>query len=259
MVETALDTAHAAMTANEDDDAARLAFYARLAEAELFVVLDAEPDGDTVEPRLLDEDGARYVLVFDRSDRLAAYCGQVAPQVALSGRALAQMLRGQGLGLALNAGTAPSDMRIGAEAVDWLAATLAAAPETAEGRPVEMFDPRGVPEALLTALDRKLAGARGMADAAWLVGVRYADDRRGHLLAFVGAPVAAHEALAAAVREALVFSGIEAGALDVTFVAPDAPVAARLGRVGLRFDLPIPDRLTPAAPGGDPARPPKLR
>ena len=201
----------------------------------------------------------RYVLAFDRPARLAAFAGGVAPQVTLSGRALAGMLAGQDLGIALNLQSAPSAMLIPPGAVDWLDATLAVRPEEAEARAVELFAPKGLPEVLLSALDRKLASARGLAEAAFLAGVRYEDGRRGHLLAFVGAPPQAAEALASGVREALVFSGIDAGALDVTFVAADGPVAERLARVALRFDLPVPDRLTPSAPGSDPDRPPKLR
>jgi hypothetical protein len=62
------------------------------------------------------------------------------------------------------------------------------------------------------------------------------------------------------VSEALVFSGIEAGALDVGFTTPDSAFADRLGRVGLRFDLPeVAERVERVAPGSDPDSPPKLR
>ncbi len=259
MDETPIDLRHAAMMADAADAGARLAFYERLADGELFLLLDAEPEGDTVEPRLLVSEGARYVLAFDREARLSAFAGAVTPQATLSGRALAAMLAGQGLGIALNPEVAPSAMLIPAEAVDWLAATLSGIPEVASGRAVEVFAPGGVPEALLRGLDAKLAAMRGMAEAAWLVGVRYEDGRRGHLLAFVGAVPQAEEALAVAVREALVFSGVEAGALDVTFVAPDAAVVGRMARVGMRFDLPITGRSASTAPGMDPEMPPKLR
>ncbi|MEO0865181.1 MAG: SseB family protein, partial [Pseudomonadota bacterium] len=59
----------------------------------------------------------------------------------------------------------------------------------------------------------------------------------------------------------LTFSGIEAGALDVGFFDGADPVTERLARVGLRFDLPQPAPATagPAAPGMDPAHPPRLR
>ena len=70
--------------------------------------------------------------------------------------------------------------------------------------------------------------------------------------------------LAKAVSEALVFSGLEEGALDVAFFAGDAPLAARLAAVGLRFDLPEPAaaeevQVPGAAPGMDKGKPPILK
>ena len=58
------------------------------------------------------------------------------------------------------------------------------------------------------------------------------------------------------------FSGIEAGALDVLFIRDSDPLAASLTRVGLRFDLPeiqAPERVERIAPGSDPDSPPILR
>ena len=69
-------------------------------------------------------------------------------------------------------------------------------------------------------------------------------------------------ALAKAAGEALTFSGIEAGAIDVAFFDASDPVAASLSRFGLRFDLPVPADPEPVvrvAPGGDPDKPPILR
>ena len=67
--------------------------------------------------------------------------------------------------------------------------------------------------------------------------------------------------MAQAVAEALTFSGIEAGSLDVGFFAAHDPICASLARLGLRFDLPEPVALQVpgAAPGMDPDVPPKLR
>ena len=73
---------------------------------------------------------------------------------------------------------------------------------------------------------------------------------------------AAEQALANAASEALTFSGIEAGAMDVGFFASDDPVVAKLAKVGLRFDLPQGEGLqqTPRmAPGMDPSKPPILK
>lgn len=257
---TPLDLAHAAMEAAPEDDAARLRFYERLADGEVFLLLAGAPEGENVEPELFDVADARFVLVFDREERLARFTGRISPYVALSGRAIAGMLAGQGIGLAVNPEVAPSQILIPPDAVDWLAETLSDGPAEAEARPEEITAPRGLPEALLTALDAKLASAGGMARFAYLAGVTYTGGARGHLLGFVGATPGAEPALAQAINEALTFSGLEAAALDLAFFATSDPMAATLARHGLRFDLPQPpapeDR---PAPGSDPEKPPILR
>jgi len=79
-------------------------------------------------------------------------------------------------------------------------------------------------------------------------------------LAFVDAVDGSENALASAASEALTFSGIEAGVMDVLFVKASDPLAAYLAKVGLRFDLPEAHTgQAPGAPGMDPANPPKLR
>jgi len=259
MDETPLDQAHSAMMAAEGDDAMRLRFYERIADVELYLLLDAEPDADQVTPILLDEG---YVLVFDRAERLAAYVGKPAPYVALSGRAIAQMLEGQDLGLAVNLGVAPSEILLPAGAMAWLRDTLAQEAGEVEARIAQVLPPKGLPETLITAIDEKLATATGMAAGAFLVAVDYTGGGRGHLLAFVGAIPRAQDALVRAASEALTFSGIEAGAMDVGFFAPNDAVVAKLAKVGLRFDLPQGEGLqhTPRMPpGSDPSKPPILK
>jgi hypothetical protein len=259
---TPLDTAHEAMEAAPEDGGARLAFYDRLAGSELIVLLEAEPEGDTIRPRLFPVEGQNFVLVFDREDRLTAFAEGAAPYAALSGRALAGMLAGQRIGMAVNPDVAPSSILIDADAVAWLAETLSQSPDEVEETPEEFTAPVGLPERLLTALDARLAAAEGLARMAYLVGVTYAGGRRGHLLAFVAPLPGAEPSLARAVADALTFSGIEAGSLDVGFFRTSDPVAASLARVGLRFDLPEApalDQMPGAAPGMDKSRPPKLR
>lgn len=260
MTGTPLDRAHAAMEAAPKDEACARAFYARLAAAELFVLLAEEPAGDEITPELFDLGDQRFVLAFDTEERLSDFAERIVPYVALSGRAVAQMLAGQGIGLAFNIEVAPSATLLPSEAVDWLAGTLAGEPTETEARPEEISAPLNLPDALLTALDARLAGAEGMARMAYLVGARYAGGASGHLLGFVDAPQGAEAALARAVQEALVFSGLDAGAIDVAFFDASDPVAATLARHGLRFDLPQPAKgHVPGAPGSDPDRPPKLR
>ncbi|MGY3437811.1 MULTISPECIES: SseB family protein [unclassified Marinovum] len=257
---TVLDSAHAAMEAEAADDTARLRFYERLADSEMFLLLTREPEGDSIEPELFEVADARFVLVFDREERLAQFTGKISPYAALSGRAIAAMLTGQGIGLAVNPEVAPSSILIPPEAVDWLATTLAHGPTEAEARLEEVTPPAGLPDALLQALDAKLASATGLARFAYLAGVTYDSGAKGHILGFVGTAPGAEPALAGAVNEALTFSGIEAGALDVAFFAASDPTAAALARHGLRFDLPQPAQpLARPAPGSDPDKPPMLR
>ena len=95
MTDTPLDTAHIAMDAQPDNDTARLQFYERLADSELFLLLEKDADGDQIEPRLFDTEELRLVLVFDREHRLTAFAEGPAPYAALSGRSLVDMLDGQ--------------------------------------------------------------------------------------------------------------------------------------------------------------------
>jgi len=258
---TPIDVAHGAMVANEEDDLARLRFYESLAETELFMLLEGEPEGDQISPAMFEVEDQSFVLIFDREERMSEFYGkEIAPYAALSGRAMAQMLEGQRIGMALNMGVAPSAMLVPAEAVDWLAQTLGSDPEQVEGQITELTAPKGLPETLLTALDRKLASAAGLAVEAYLCGVTYEGGGRGHMLAFVGTVEGAEGALTAAVNEALVFSGIDAGMLDVAHLEGGDPVSERVAKVGLRFDLPTPQMPSQpgANPGMDPNKPPKL-
>ncbi|MCK0096689.1 SseB family protein [Yoonia sp. F2084L] len=257
---TDLDQAHAAMEAAPENDAARLRFYERLADTELFMLLGAEADGDQITPELFEIEDQNFTLVFDREERLSQFVGRVAPYAGVPGRALANMLAGQGIGLALNLEVAPSAMLIPAEAVDWLVATLSHGPDETEARLTEVSAPGGLPEVVVSGLDRKLAIAAGLARFAYLAAATYEDRARGHVLAFVDAVEGAEKALASAASEALTFSGIEAGVMDVLFVRASDPLAAHLAKVGLRFDLPEPEvPQVPGAPGMDPEKPPKLR
>lgn len=259
---TPLDTAHDAMQAAPDDDRARLRFYERLADSELFLMLTEEAKDDRVSPELFELPVATYVLVFDREERLSTFAGRAVPYAGLSGRAIAGMLAGQGIGLGLNLEVAPSSILIPPDAVDWLAATLAEAPSEVEERIAEFTRPAGLPEDLLAALDQKLAMTAGLARQAFLVGTVGESGARGHLLAFIDAEDGARAALAKAAGEALTFSGLEAGVMDVGFFAAHDQAAAALARHGLRFDLPEPAKVSEVvrpAPGSDPEKPPILK
>lgn len=276
MDDTPLEAARRAMDAAEAAEAAeggtaaaaaRLRFFARLADTELFLLIeDDEAAGDAISPQVYSVDDGQIVLAFDSEARLAAFLGGPAPYAALPGRGLAAWLSGQGVGLGVNLTAEGQGTLLPAEAVDWLAATLrdGAIPEVREDLRAEaLAPPAGLPEALLPALEAKLARAGGLAEAAILAGVRYAGGGRGHLLALIAPAPGAETALVRAVQEALVFSGVEAGSLDVVFPERGSPLAQRLDLVGLRIALPAPPApprpAAPPPPGSDPDRPPRLK
>ena len=260
---TALDRAHAAMQGNERAQSIdRLRFYECLADAELFVLLDQEATHETISPDVFEVADGRFVLAFDLQERLAEFTGHVAPYAAMSGRVLVQMLDGQDIGLGVNLEVAPSSILIPPDALGWLNRTLDQEPDRVEARIDGFTPPDGLPEALIGALQAKLVRAAGLVQAAYLVGVRYEDGRLGHLLGFVGAAMPVQEALAKAAGEALTFTGVAAGAMDVGFFAPDDPVVVRLATCGICLDLPSPvarQEQPRLAPGSDPAKPPILR
>jgi len=261
--QTTLDLAYLAMEPQPDAEAPRLAFHDKLSATELFLMLAEEADGDPISPEVFEVEGGSVVLAFDRVERLAEFAGRIVPYAAMSGATLAGLLAGQGLGLGLNLGVAPASTLLPSDAMDWLADMLAEAPAEVQARPESFFAPKGLPDALLTSLDARLAASAGLADAAYLTGVRYDDGAQGHLMAFLGAVPGAEDALARSVSSALSFSGIEAGAIDVVFLSADDPLQAALSKAGLRFDLPAPEAAPTAvpgsAPGMEPNRPPKLR
>lgn len=262
MTKTPLDLAYAAMQSDPENDASRLPYFERLADSELFLLLEKEADADKISPELFETEEGRFVLVFDREERLVDFTGRPAPFVALSGRIVAHMVVEQGIGLGVNLGVEGGENLLDPQALGWLLQTLDHSPEEVEDVPAELLPPKGLPEVLLGALDRKLPSAVGLATSAHLASVIYKSGRRTHILAFLDAKLGAEEALANAVSEALTFSGIEAGELDVLFVRGEEPMVAPIMRVGLRFDLPQPEQpetIEVAAPGSDPSKPPILR
>ena len=262
-----LDAAASRMHAAPEDLPARLRFHAELADTELFVLLETEVAEGQLQPQVFDLSQGRAVLVFDSELRLAEFAGAAVPYAALPGRVLVPMLAGAGLSLLVNAGQ-PSAAFLPPEALSWLATTLAGAKtEEAEARAARFGAvdlPPAVLDLLRPALERRLRGMPGLS-AALLASVLWQDGRRGHVLALGGVGTAARPALAQAVAEALELSGLEAGALDVIF--PDAAALGSIMASGLALApepfVPPSDSRTEvipaAAPGMDPARPPRLR
>lgn len=259
---TPLDTAQAAMDAAPNDTTKRLAFYERVADSELFLVLETEPIADKIQPALFPVEDEEYALVFDNESRLAEFTQNPTPFLAMAGRQITAMLAGQNIGIGLNLAVAPSSMLLPASAVQWLHDTLGSSPEASEAIPIAIFPPGQLPETLITALDTKLATMEGLAKFAYLAEIEYERRPRSHVLAFIDAIPDAEPAIASAVSEALKFSGIEAGSLDVIFLSATNKMSSLLSKKGLRFDLPTRtnfETVKMEAPGSNPNKPPILR
>ncbi len=251
-----------------ENEAKRLAVYDRLADAELFVRLEEEPEGETIRPQVFSTEEGDFVLAFDLEERLAQFSDEVQPYAALPGRVIAQYLVGENIGLGINLTVAASAMLLPPQAMEWLTEALSHDPETTQGSPVEFTAPALPPAILgllLPAFEAKLDQLAGLASHALLAGVCYDDGRHGHVLAILGADERLRPGIAKAMGEALTFSGLDAGELDVTFLDETDPAAQMLVEQGLALHVPEPidddvREIRPgAAPGMDPTRPPKLR
>jgi len=262
MDETSLDRAHAAMTATPTDRQARLAYYHRLADCELYLLLSAEPEDVRFDPAIYPLEDGRFALAFDSEERLAAFGDGPVPYAALPGRVLVAALAGQGVGLGLNLGVADSAFLMPPEALDWLADALTRAPEAGGGRPREFFPPT-LP-GFAAALSDKLAGLATLAPCAWLAGAWLADGHAGHVIIYEAARPEAHDALAKAAAEAVLFAGLAPEGVEVMFLSARRIAAEGLPALAEPVEISPPravDRASagPAAPGSDPARPPRLR
>lgn len=257
-ITTSLDIAHAQM---QTDDAATFTFYERFLESEMFMILEEEVDDDTARPLILDTSDTSAALVFDLEERLAEFAGEPVPYIAMSGRKITALLAGEEIGIGVNLG-AVSETVLTPEIVGWLAETRTSNDSVVQEKPLEITAPLGVPEQLIKALDTKLANMSGVVAAAYLVGVKYDGAGQGHLLALINVTPDAQNGVAEAMSEALLFSGIEAGGLDITFLLSDDASVSRFAKVGLAFEIPeliLPRAPEMIAPGMDPDKPPKLR
>ncbi len=249
---TPLDTAHAAMVADDSNDRARLKFFERVLESELILALDEEA-AETLSPTLLDTGAGQLALAFDRDDRLAEYAPGSA-YAAVPGRVLIETLAAADLGLGLNLDVAPSAWVLTAEDVARLATLTDTAPAEAQDHLDNISPPEGLSHRLIETLGDKLAKAEGLAEDAYLVTATSASGAKSLMLGFVGTVDGADGALAKAVGEALTFSGEEIS-LDVVHAPVGSPLAGALGRQGVRIAVPkaeVPERKAPEGP-------PKLR
>jgi hypothetical protein len=244
------------------DHSARMRFFNAFCDAEVFLLLNEEPDEGSLSPVVLDAEGRGHVLAFASEEHLADYSAQVAPYAALSGRVIVDMLTQAELAIAFNWGVLVSEMVITAEEITWLNGVISEAPETHNARPTSFFALGQERDTLSRVLVEKLISASELAQAFWLIGVGYETGAKGVMLCIVDAPLEAEAPLAKAALEAIAFCGYENLLFDVSFLKHHEKAVEAIERQGQRLVFPKRPPVTPkqrSMPGSDPARPPKLR
>ncbi|WP_340110410.1 SseB family protein [Pikeienuella sp. HZG-20] len=256
MIETPLDRAWAAAEAPGAGDAEMAHYYEVFAAAEFFLAIDAESFEDAApQPILFSVDGAETALIFDTESRMADFLESGAAHLALSGRAVLGMFAGRGVQLGVNLGEAPSATILPAEAVDWAAAATLQPVEAEASRRLALTPPQGLEPALFARIDAKLAGLAGNVVEAWLCGA----GEGGLVLCLALRAEAAEAAVVAALAETARFAGGDRAAFDIAVLKADDPALSAARKIGLGFELAPPAAPPRAAPGMDPAHPPKLR
>ncbi len=227
---TVLDRAHAAMA--DRRRGAALRFYQLLADATLFVLLEREAEGERVDPQIFDLADGPVVLVFDSEERLAELGAGAAALCRPAGADDCAASGGHGVvaGAEPRRRAPPSETLLPPEAMRWLSEMLEAQPaESCRRSPRGSLRRRACPMPLVDALTLQAGAAR----RGWPVrrcwrACAMPTAGCGHVLALMDAAPGAQAALARAMAEALAFSGLEAGELDVTFL--DARRSAPLRR-----------------------------
>ncbi len=134
---TDLDQALAKFVQDENEQAAyydlvlNTRFYIPTRDGEAVAGQTAVSADDTFSPLLLEAEGKRYMLLFDREERLGAWAKQPAPYVALPGHALAGVTPPD-LHWAVNVGTGYAKEFV-PEEIGWLREVLRKSSEEAQG------------------------------------------------------------------------------------------------------------------------------
>lgn len=208
-----------------------------LLNAELFLWLEAPAEAGRLRPKVLALGAGPTAVACDLEDRLTGFARVLGGEVhwaALPGRALAALLAGEGLHLAVNPGTEGSEVFHAREALAWMAQASALRAEGTEAGGVALGAPRGASAALIAALDAKLAALAPALAEAWLAEARHEGGARRLLLALVergawgeGEAAEAHRAaLVRAVAETARLAAPDDAGLEVAFPGPGTPLLA---------------------------------
>jgi hypothetical protein len=257
---TPLDRAHDAAHQHGADDAAMARFYALLVETPLMVPVHPVAEDSPISPQVFDLSTGPVALAFDADERMTAFFEGPVEYVALTGRSLVEALAGQGLGLALNLGEAPSATLLDAETIRWVAAEMGGEVDAMDlGGALTLSPPGNAPHSLLAALAERVAQMPGLVQEAWLVTLtpETAEARLALLLLPGTAARRAVPGVVTALSRAAAVHGSEAGSVAVGVLDEVHPLLAPARRTGLALHPP-PDQTAPRArTTGD--APPRLR
>ena len=257
---TALERAIVMLKKDSNDPARFAAVLERFSDSELFLALDISERSSDLNPKVVYLKEQEYVAVYDTELRLEESVGGGAEYLALSGRVLLQMLSDKNTGVALNPGSAEIGYIFEPATLQWLVTSLEERPEEMVQKITEVRPPAKISSKALDALSVKLTSARGFADYACLVEATDMFENKTPLLCFVGSVPNSQPNLAKLVNEYLQFSDHNGDPWDVTYLDPAHGLVEKILNVGLRFDLPQPERpVKLSAPGSVKGKPPILR
>ena len=213
-------------------------FYEILAEARIFVLLDRDGDPEANEPKVFALKGANYILAFEAPDQADDLTGDHTQTSQALGMDIFKLLRGHGVGLALNMTGTSSATLISSDTVDMICAYYDGragedlVPDADTSQFKALLTPKTFPDTLENAISERLYDLASRFSKALLLQAEYEGSRTGYLLAFADAEEADRSALVSVVEAAMREVGRSDIELDVAFLSDADPMAARIEKVG---------------------------
>lgn len=248
------------------DESAMAAFYDALAATTLFMPIEGDPDGEDAAPMALELEGGPTVLVFDTEERLAEFVEKPTGYAAAPGRTVIEMAARAGAQIGVNLGPSPSATLLPVDVVAWIAEALTTPVEIRDLSKVLLSPPESPDVDLLEALAGRLAEFSDVVAEAWLVSAETGEAAPElALILLPRAGVASQgdelaEALSEGVARAVQHATPGQRPPDIALIAEGARPLEVARRVGIGLHAVVEEvRVARAAPGSDPAKPPKLK
>lgn len=250
------------MSQNPENNDARLNYYGVLADTNLFLLLEQEPSNEILEPKFIQLEGKNFALAFDSEESLSEFYGEAAAFAQITGRVLAKMLLEEKIGLGINLGVSEGELLLPYEVVEWFVNVLDETPDLVQANPKKFLPANAFPEIMFQALQEKLEPAVGLFDEIWICAVEYNEDEISHLICLMGAQKSAQQAIVKSINEALFFTDINLGNIDVAHFNYDDEACSKIRAIGVKLEFPQVNKLKSAtgdAKNKTTLQPPKLR